>query len=406
MRSPCNSVPLADLGIFLKKLDFSPSGQAFILEPSGHLVATSTEELPFIRQQRQTPKRLSATQSQDPMTQAIAVQLKQNYIHLAAIETRTFLTVSFGNQKLLAQVEPYRNKYGLNWLLVTVIPESDFMEEINKNTQITILLCFSTLVIATGFGLVITHWITRPIRKLSKASQAIAKGEWQTDNDQMNQILQGQIITEMKTFAESFYSMANQLKMLFESLETRVKERTEALTIANQKLESLANLDSLTQIANRRRFDDYLALEWQQHQQEKNSLALLLIDIDYFKNYNDFYGHQQGDHCLIQVAQTLAKVPQGKTALVARYGGEEFAVILPNTNTQQALILAESIREAIAALNIPHARSKISHRVTISLGIASVIPGPESTLEDLIRQADDALYTAKTQGRDRCYFSP
>ena len=170
---------------------------------------------------------------------------------------------------------------------------------------------------------------------------------------------------------------------------------------ANEKLRLIANIDGLTQIANRRRFDDYLAVEWQRHQRENKPLALILIDIDYFKNYNNHYGHQGGDDCLIQVAQTLAKVPQRATDLVARYGGEEFVAILPNTNAQKALIVAESMKKAIAALNIPHAQSNISKKITISLGVASLITNPENCLEDLIFQADQVLYLAKNQGRDR-----
>ena len=173
------------------------------------------------------------------------------------------------------------------------------------------------------------------------------------------------------------------------------------LQAANEKLKLIANIDGLTQIANRRRFDDYLAVEWQRHQRENKPLALILIDIDYFKNYNNHYGHQGGDDCLIQVAQTLAKVPQRATDLVARYGGEEFVAILPNTNAQKALIVAESMKKAIAALNIPHAQSNISKKITISLGVASLIPNPENCLEDLIFQADQVLYLAKNQGRDR-----
>jgi diguanylate cyclase (GGDEF)-like protein len=173
------------------------------------------------------------------------------------------------------------------------------------------------------------------------------------------------------------------------------------LQAANEKLRLIANIDGLTQIANRRRFDDYLAVEWQRHQRENKPLALILIDIDYFKNYNNHYGHQGGDDCLIQVAQTLAKVPQRATDLVARYGGEEFVAILPNTNAQKALIVAESMKKAIAALNIPHAQSNINKKISISLGVASLIPGPENCLEDLIFQADQVLYLAKNQGRDR-----
>ena len=182
-------------------------------------------------------------------------------------------------------------------------------------------------------------------------------------------------------------------------ITTRKKMELE-LQEANAKLKLMVNIDGLTQIANRHRFDHYLQVEWQRHQREEIPLALLLIDIDYFKNYNDYYGHQEGDDCLIQVAQTLAKVPQRATDLVARYGGEEFVAILPNTNVQQALMVAESMREAIAALNIPHAQSSVSSRITISLGIASLIPTFDHNLEDLIGQADQALYQAKTQGRD------
>jgi diguanylate cyclase (GGDEF)-like protein len=173
------------------------------------------------------------------------------------------------------------------------------------------------------------------------------------------------------------------------------------LQAANEKLRLIANIDGLTQIANRRRFDDYLQVEWQRHQRENKPLALILIDIDYFKNYNNHYGHQGGDDCLIQVAQTLAKVPKRATDLVARYGGEEFVAILPNTKTEQALIVAESMKKAIAALNIPHAQSNINKKISISLGVASLIPGPENCLEDLIFQADQVLYLAKNQGRDR-----
>lgn len=125
---------------------------------------------------------------------------------------------------------------------------------------------------------------------------------------------------------------------------TSRKQTELALQEANRKLELLANLDGLTQIANRRRFNDYLLFHWQHHQREQKMLSLILIDIDYFKLYDDSYGHQGGDDCLIQVAQAIAKVPQRVVDLVARYGGEEFAVILPNTDTEGALIIAESIK--------------------------------------------------------------
>nr|WP_256386692.1 diguanylate cyclase [Hydrocoleum sp. CS-953] len=167
----------------------------------------------------------------------------------------------------------------------------------------------------------------------------------------------------------------------------------------------MANLDGLTQIPNRRSFDEYLALEWQRHLREQQFLSLIMIDIDYFKRYNDHYGHQGGDNCLIRVAQAISQVPQRPTDLVARYGGEEFAVILPNTNIEGAFTIAESIRQAIASVSIPHAQSEVSQFVTLSLGGASMIPTIKGTSEDLIALADHALYKAKRQGRDRVVFS-
>ncbi len=185
------------------------------------------------------------------------------------------------------------------------------------------------------------------------------------------------------------------------TLEQQVADRTVELQRANQELSRLVNLDGLTQVANRRRFDYYLAREWQRHLREQQPLALILMDIDYFKRYNDRYGHQRGDDCLIQVAQAIAKIPKRPTDLVARYGGEEFVAILPNTNAEGALIVAESIRMAIAAIAIPHPKSEVNPYLTLSLGVTSLIPSLDMRLEDLIANADRALYLAKNQGRDR-----
>ncbi len=173
------------------------------------------------------------------------------------------------------------------------------------------------------------------------------------------------------------------------------------LQAANQQLQLLANIDGLTHIANRRRFDGYLAQEWQRHCREQKPLALILADIDYFKAYNDLYGHQQGDDCLQKVAHTLVDIAKRITDLVARYGGEEFVVVLPNTDQQDALAMAENMIGAIAALAIPHEGSSVSNYVTISIGVSSIIPMPEDTIEKIISKADQALYSAKSQGRNR-----
>jgi diguanylate cyclase (GGDEF)-like protein/PAS domain S-box-containing protein len=184
-------------------------------------------------------------------------------------------------------------------------------------------------------------------------------------------------------------------------LEQQVQARTIALQQANQELERLATLDGLTQIANRRRFDRYLEQEWQRQAREQQPLSLILCDIDYFKRYNDRYGHQQGDYCLQQVVQRLHATIKRPADLLARYGGEEFAVILPQTNRWGATQVAEALRVAVQQLQLPHQDSPISDYVSISAGVATLLPTLNGNPQRLIMVADQALYQAKQQGRDR-----
>ena len=169
---------------------------------------------------------------------------------------------------------------------------------------------------------------------------------------------------------------------------------------ANQVLQHLATSDSLTQLANRRRFDEYLDLELQRMAREAAPLSLILCDVDFFKTYNDTYGHQAGDACLQQVAKAISQAVSRPADLVARYGGEEFALILPNTNAEGAVQTAEKVRSEVKALEIAHAKSQISKCVTISLGVASAVPYHTSSSAMLISAADEALYQAKAKGRD------
>lgn len=173
------------------------------------------------------------------------------------------------------------------------------------------------------------------------------------------------------------------------------------LESANDRLQRLATLDGLTQIANRRQFDICLQQEWLRLAREGQPLSLILCDIDYFKRYNDTYGHLAGDDCLRKVANALQQGIHRPADLLARYGGEEFAVILPNTGESGAMKVAENIREQVNGLQIPHAGSQVNPRVTLSLGVATTIPTPDRVPAELIARSDRALYQAKEQGRDR-----
>ena len=172
---------------------------------------------------------------------------------------------------------------------------------------------------------------------------------------------------------------------------------------ANQELETLAVIDSLTGIANRRKFDEYLASEWLRLSREQAPLSLILCDLDHFKLYNDTYGHPQGDLCLRQVAQTINQTVKRPADLTARYGGEELAIVLPNTNQEGAALLAKRICLKIQALQIPHIASPVDLYVTLSLGVAGCIPNQDTSPQDLIAIADQHLYQAKKMGRNRVF---
>jgi diguanylate cyclase (GGDEF)-like protein len=166
-------------------------------------------------------------------------------------------------------------------------------------------------------------------------------------------------------------------------------------------LESLSLLDALTHIPNRRRFDETLLSEWKRAIRDATPLSLIMIDIDYFKQYNDYYGHGAGDICLQRVAAALTKSLVRPSDLIARYGGEEFVVILPDTNQKAALQVAERLRESVVKLALPHARSEIDAVVTISLGVATQTKRPEDLSPQTLNDAaDNALYLAKEKGRN------
>jgi diguanylate cyclase (GGDEF)-like protein len=175
--------------------------------------------------------------------------------------------------------------------------------------------------------------------------------------------------------------------------------------LAQTALQNLAARDGLTGIANRRSFDDRLHLEWLRAQREGQALSLIMMDVDFFKRYNDSYGHQQGDECLRIVATTMAEALFRQADLAARYGGEEFAVIMPGTDATGALAVAERICERIRALARPHAHSDVAEYVTVSIGVATLVPQPDQLATALVSAADQALYAAKHSGRNRVMSS-
>ncbi|MBU0994605.1 MAG: GGDEF domain-containing protein [Proteobacteria bacterium] len=208
------------------------------------------------------------------------------------------------------------------------------------------------------------------------------------------------IITEL----ESEHGNSLALIIETESQKFELEELKKNLEILTAKLERLSVIDGLTNIANRRHFDNFIDFSWRCAMRDSQTLSILMIDVDHFKPYNDNYGHQKGDDCLKKVAATLNRFGKRAKDLVARYGGEEFAFILSNTTKFHLLKIAEDIRKAIENMNITHEYSDVSDRVTISVGASICTPSKENSQEILLQAADKGLYQAKKMGRNIVKF--
>lgn len=275
-------------------------------------------------------------------------------------------------------------------LLDIIMPGIDGFEtcqrlKANESTQdipvIFMTALSQTTVVVRGFQLGAVDYIIKPIQK---------------------EIVLARVTTHL-TIQKLQRSLQKQNAQLQQEIQQR-QQAEASLQDANQELQRLATIDGLTQIANRRRFDEGLILAWRISVREQLPLSLLLCDIDCFKLYNDSKGHQAGDECLQQVAHAIKCAVKRPADLVARYGGEEFAVILPNTNGEGALQVAEQIRLLLTKVAIAHPKSPVSKYVTLSVGVSCTVPCHEASPEELIAAADQGLYQAKELGRDRATF--
>ncbi|MEO5354539.1 MAG: diguanylate cyclase [Magnetococcus sp. XQGC-1] len=212
-------------------------------------------------------------------------------------------------------------------------------------------------------------------------------------------VVQARVRTQLRLKAsmERGRNLNRQLTQLNDALAGK----NEQLTELNKILNDMASVDGLTGIPNRRRFDEFLLQEWHRALRDKSSLSLILMDIDFFKPYNDHYGHAAGDECLRLVTKALASAMLRATDLVARYGGEEFVCVLPGANAESMVQMGNRLREAVTALFLPHEFSKVASHVTISLGGVSLVPESGSEPTILVPMADARLYKAKEAGRNR-----
>ncbi|MGV6825840.1 MAG: GGDEF domain-containing response regulator [bacterium] len=212
-----------------------------------------------------------------------------------------------------------------------------------------------------------------------------------------------EMVARLRAHSRAYLNMLALDKTLEENqaLATKLAEANDRLRAANKDLQQQSTTDALTGIANRRLFDSCLNNETGRLKRSHEHLSLLLLDIDYFKKFNDTYGHQAGDECLQQVGQLLSEIINRETDLPARYGGEEFAIVLPGTDKRGARTIAEQVCKAVHALEIEHSASEVADHVTVSIGLASITGPGDFDMDDLIKKADEKLYAAKQRGRNQ-----
>jgi diguanylate cyclase (GGDEF)-like protein len=237
-----------------------------------------------------------------------------------------------------------------------------------------------TAVLTAIFGIFRELLLAIPLKKLGVAARQIAKGDFSV-----------RVAPRRKDGKKDF------IEVLFDDFNSMAEE----LAVANEKLKALSVTDELTKLNNRRSFLEYIDLVWKQNHRLKLPITVLMIDIDYFKKYNDSLGHLEGDKALIAIAECLKNSIKRETDFVARFGGEEFVCVLPFIEKNEALEFAKTLVQNVEDMKIPHPMSLHSKYITISAGMASIVPNDNNSHVQLLDEADKALYSAKESGRNR-----
>ncbi|MCH1919389.1 diguanylate cyclase [Shewanella sp. A3A] len=374
-------IALNRLNEFMARLNMGFGGIALLTESDGTLLASSNPQQ--IAAVDNAGQRYQLSHHPAALLQALPQVTEQKQPHRFEVN----------GQGYLLEVRDIRLGSQLTWQLMVLVPEQNIAAPMMQQLRASLIwtaILFGLMILV---GVILARKIARPIEKLARlASQ-----------NNLPKLAAHQV--ESTRFVEVSY-LEYGLTMLakaqlnsIQMLEQQVHNRTLALQEANQRLTMLSQQDPLTGIANRRAFSEQFAAIWHQALQQQQPLSMILCDVDFFKAFNDNFGHQAGDAALIAVAQHLRQhVPS--EALLARYGGEEFAVVLPNTPLADAVDLADMMRRSLFAKAI--ARDDVPCGVvTLSLGVGSCLPSASNTVQQLIKQADELLYVAKAAGRNQ-----
>ncbi|MCG5511337.1 sensor domain-containing diguanylate cyclase [Ectothiorhodospira lacustris] len=384
---------IVQLSRWLTEVMERSGGVAFITEPDGKLLANSTPD-PVYFLNRDETRRISLWESDSPLLRELGELLERQ--------------ADPGQGRVLHQIEDER--YLVDWVsyslqdgptlrIVQAIPQSQFMAPMLDLLRQLLLVAAGILLLGMMLITLISIWVTRPLVALSRWAIRLGRGDWTFRLDIRTPVV------EVSQLSLALGQMARRLEQQTHGLEQQVATRTAELEQANRELSRLSRTDALTGLANRRSFDEVLAREWGRTRRFAQPLSLLMLDIDWFKAYNDHHGHVAGDHCIQVLADVLRQHTQRASDLAARYGGEEFVIICGGLDHAEALGLAEDIRDMLEQKALPHENSPLQV-ITVSIGVATLGQREACSPEELIKAADLALYRAKASGRNRVVSSP
>lgn len=376
------------LGSTLNNLPIGTHGQVFIVDENRQLVATTTGE-PVFKLVGGKSVSFPAAESSNPVTKKI-MELSQKQANQESA------TIEVEGDSYIYGVDLYQ-RHGITWHIYTVMERDDLLSEMNRTTVAAV----QTILILTAFFIVyafiMTQQIVKPIIQMNESAKKLSEGIFEPVQVSKRR-------DELGELTESFNEMGSQLSEMVEHLEEEVELRTAQLEEKNTILKTLSYVDELAQIANRRKFDEFFKQTLELSSRNKRPIGLMMLDIDNFKKFNDLYGHVAGDHTIQAVGSVLRQTVHRSSDLTARYGGEEFVVVLQEITSEAVHAMAEAIRAGIQALDIPHEETEW-RVVTVSIGVVYGTVGVHQSPDDIVHQADEALYEAKSQGRNAIVFS-
>lgn len=379
---------LSWLGSTLGDLPVGDLGQVFVTDEAGMLIATSFDT-PNYKVVGGASQLIPARESESPLIQAA--------LHMPPGEHPGELSgfTAEGKQYYIS-VSSFE-EYGANWQVHVILAEDEFLGGMKSITAQTAVILVAAILFTLFLALWVPGHMIRPILSLNGAARELAQGNHTPIPDDGRR-------DELGELNRSFNEMGLRLTNMVAHLEEEVRLRTRELQLRNEELQQLSFLDSLTGIANRRQFDSTLKGAWNAALRYGRPIAIFMLDIDLFKDFNDTYGHQAGDDCLKAIGELLSQKVRRASDLVARYGGEEFVVILQEAEQEKLLDFAQELRRGVRALSIEHRQSPYQE-VTVSVGVACMIPTLDAAPGELVEAADRALYQAKQKGRNRVEMS-